>query len=531
MPKRAIPEQSSVSAAHTGHEAELWQMADALRGNMDSAEYKHVVLGLIFLKYISDAFEELHMQLEVDKSQGADPEDPDEYLAKNIFWVPTEARWGSIRAQARQSTIGQTIDNAMIGIEASNTTLKDVLPKNYARPSLDKERLGQLVDLISNIRVGDEESRSRDVLGRVYEYFLSKFASAEGKKGGEFYTPNCVVKLLVEMIEPYSGRVYDPCCGSSGMFVQSIEFIRAHANGNGGKGSRVSDISIFGQESNHTTWRLAKMNLAIRGINGKIEYGDSFLNDGHPDLRADYILANPPFNTKDWGGNRLKQDVRWKFGVPPTRNANYAWLQHIFYHLAPNGIAGVVLANGSMSSTHSGEGEIRKAMVDSDIVDCMIALPGQLFYSTQIPVCLWFLTKSKDGNGKNRIGETLLIDAREMGNMVNRVHRELSQDDISKIAETYHLWKKGDMLKSDDDKSKNRYVDISGFCKSVTIDEIRSGEYALNPGRYVGMAEREEDRIPLREKIFQLREELSTLQTEGVRLSEEVSHSLRRIGV
>ena len=406
----------NTTAANVGYEAELWRMADALRGSMDAAEYKHVVLGLIFLKYISDAFAEMHAKLEAEQAQGADPEDPDEYRAQSIFWVPAEARWAHLKAQARQSTIGQLVDDAMAGIERDNPALKGVLPKDYARPALDKTRLGQLIDLISNIKVGDAEARAKDVLGRVYEYFLSQFASAEGKKGGEFYTPRCVVKLLVEMLEPYRGRVYDPCCGSSGMFVQSMEFIRAHASGNGNGGRAKADISIYGQESNYTTWRLAKMNLAIRGIDGQIAHGDTFHNDRHPDLKADFILANPPFNISDWGGDRLRSDKRWQYGDPPAGNANFAWVQHIVHHLAPAGVAGFVLSNGSMSSNQSGEGEIRKKLVEEDVVDCMVALPGQLFYSTQIPACLWFLARDrKDHKFRDRRGEVLLIDARKMG--------------------------------------------------------------------------------------------------------------------
>lgn len=369
--------------APLGYEAQLWQMADALRNNMDAAEYKHVVLGLIFLKYISDAFAEQHARLVAEQAHGADPEDPDEYRAINVFWVPPEARWPHLQAQAKQSTIGQLVDDAMAGIERDNPVLKGVLPKDYARPALDKTRLGQLIDLISNIKVGDAESRAKDVLGRVYEYFLSQFASAEGKKGGEFYTPRCVVRLLVEMLEPYHGRVYDPCCGSSGMFVQSVDFIRAHANGNGNGGAhKPADISIYGQESNYTTWRLAKMNLAIRGIGGQIAHGDTFHADKFPDLKADFILANPPFNVSDWGGDRLQDDKRWRYGAPPAGNANFAWVQHMVHHLAPAGVAGFVLANGSMSSNQSGEGDIRKGLVEADLVDCMVALPSQLFYST-----------------------------------------------------------------------------------------------------------------------------------------------------
>ena len=430
------------TAANVGYEAELWKMADALRGSMDAAEYKHVVLGLIFLKYISDAFEEVHARLTAEKEQGADPEDPDEYRAQNVFWVPPEARWDHLKHQAKQPTIGQLVDDAMAAIERDNPQLKGVLPKEYARPALNKTRLGQLIDLVSNIEVGSEDARSRDVLGRVYEYFLSQFASAEGKKGGEFYTPRCVVSLLVEMLEPYEGRVYDPCCGSSGMFVQSIEFIRAHQNGNGNGGAARTNISIYGQESNYTTWRLAKMNLAIRGIEGQIAHGDTFHNDRHPDLKADFILANPPFNISDWGGERLKDDKRWKYGVPPASNANFAWVQHMVHHLAPGGTAGFVLANGSMSSQQSGEGEIRKNLVEADVVDCMVALPGQLFYSTQIPVCLWFLARDrKNGKYRHRTGEVLFIDARQMGSMVDRTHRELTGEDIARIAGTYHAWR------------------------------------------------------------------------------------------
>ena len=357
------------SRANLGFEAKLWEAADALRGSMDAAEYKHVTLGLIFLKYISDAFEEYHAMLEAQRDQGADPEDPDEYRAQNIFWVPKEARWSHLKANAKQPAIGQLVDNAMAAVERDNPSLKGVLPKEYARPALDKRRLGQLIDLIINIRVGDEDSRSKDVLGRVYEYFLGQFASAEGKKGGEFYTPRCIVRLLVEMLAFSKGRVYDPCCGSSGMFVQSEDFIEAH-------GGRIGDISIYGQELNYTTWRLSKMNLAIRGIDGQIAQGDTFQNDRFPDLKADYILANPPFNMSNWGGEHLKDDKKSKFGVPSTGNGSFAWVQHIVPHLAPTGVAGFVLANGSMSSNQSGEGEIRKNMIEADLVDCMVALPG-----------------------------------------------------------------------------------------------------------------------------------------------------------
>ena len=419
--------------------SEYWRMADALRGSMDAAEYKHVVLGLIFLKYISDAFEEAYAQLEKEIVDGADPEDPDEYRAQSIFWVPPEARWPVLQGQAHQPTIGTAVDDAMAAIERDNPVLNGVLPKDYARPALDKTRLGQVIDMVSNIKLGGAEARATDVLGSVYEYFLEQFALAEGRKGGEFYTPRSVVRLLVEMLEPYQGRVYDPCCGSSGMFVQSIEFIQAHASGNGNGGRAAADISIYGQESNYTTWRMARMNLAIRGIDGQIAHGDSFHNDRHPDLRADYILANPPFNVSDWGGERLQDDQRWRYGVPPKGNANFAWVQHFLHHLAPRGRAGFVLANGSMSSSQSGEGQIRKNIIEARLVDCIVALPGQLFRSTQIPACLWFL--SRDRSGAERRDETLFIDARKLGHMIDRTRRDLSPEDIARVADTYHAWR------------------------------------------------------------------------------------------
>ena len=447
-------------ATNTGHEDEYWRMADALRGSMDAAEYKHVVLGLIFLKYISDAFEERHAEVLAEWGQDA-AEDRDEYIAENIFWVPPEARWQYLKNQTRQPTIGRLIDDAMIAIERDNPALKDVLSKDYARPALDKTRLGQVVDMVSNIKVGGAQARATDVLGNVYEYFLEQFALAEGRKGGEFYTPRSVVRLLVEMLEPYQGRVYDPCCGSSGMFVQSVEFILAHASGNGNAGRAKGDISIYGQESNYTTWRMARMNLAIRGIEGRIEHGDSFHNDRHPDLRADYILANPPFNVSDWGGDRLRDDKRWEYGVPPVGNANFAWVQHFLYHLAPRGTVGFVLANGSMSSSQSGEGEIRKNIIEAGLVDCIIALPGQLFRSTQIPACLWFLSRGRsNGEQRDRQGETLFIDARKLGHMLDRTRRDLSQEDIARVADAYHAWRGS--------KEDNEYEDIPGFCKSAT---------------------------------------------------------------
>ena len=510
------------NGATTGYEAELWGMADALRGSMDAAEYKHVVLGLIFLKYISDAFEEAQAKLESERDQGADPEHPDEYRAQSIFWVPPEARWAHLKAQAKQPTIGQLVDDAMAAIERDNEGLKDVLPKDYARPALDKTRLGQLIDLVSNIRVGDEEARSRDVLGRVYEYFLSRFASAEGKRGGEFYTPRSVVRLLVEMLEPYNGRVYDPCCGSAGMFVQSVEFIRAHASGNGNGGKARADISIYGQESNYTTWRLARMNLAIRGIEGQIAHGDTFHNDRHPDLKADFILANPHFNDSEWQGDLLTDDQRWAYGVPPAGNANFAWVQHMAHHLAPNGVAGFVLANGSMSSNQSGEGEIRANLVEAGLVDCMVALPGQLFYSTQIPACLWFLARNRRRGNQDRSDKVLFIDARKLGHMVDRTHRELADDDIQRIADTYHAWR--------GEEDAGEYADVPGFCKSATLEEVRKHDHVLTPGRYVGAEPQADDGEPFVEKMARLSAQWREQQAEAARLDEAIEENLRSLG-
>ncbi len=505
------------NSATLGFEKRMWEATDALRGSMDAADYKHVVLGLIFLKYISDSFEELHARLEAERSQGADPEDPDEYRALNVFWVPPEARWSRLKDNAVQPIIGQLVDEAMEAVERDNPFLKGVLPKDYARPALDKQRLGQLINLISNIGLGDEESRSKDILGRVYEYFLAQFASAEGKKGGEFYTPRCIVRPLVEMLQPFRGRVYDPCCGSAGMFVQSEEFIRAH-------GGRLGDIAIYGQESNYTTWRLAKMNLAIRGIEGQIAHGDSFHNDRFPDLKADYILANPPFNVSDWRGELLREDKRWRYGVPPVGNANFAWVQHIIYHLAPTGLAGFVLANGSMSSNQSGEGEIRKNIIEADLVDCMVALPGQLFYSTQIPACLWFLARDKkNGRFRDRRGQVLFIDARKMGRMVDRTHRELTEDDIARIAGAYHAWR--------GDKGVGRkYEDIPGFCKSATLEEIRKHGYVLTPGRYVGAEKKEDDGEPFAEKKQRLVAQLREQQAEAAKLDAAIAANLKNLG-
>ena len=517
--KKTAKTKGTSRGATVGYEAQLWQLADALRGSMDAAEYKHVVLGLIFLKYISDAFEERHAKLVAETAKGADPEDPDEYRALSIFWVPPEARWAHLKAKARQATVGQVVDDAMVGIERDNPGLKNVLPKDYARPALDKTRLGQLIDLISNIQVGDEESRARDVLGRVYEYFLSRFALAEGRNAGEFYTPRSVVKLLVEMLEPYRGRVYDPCCGSSGMFVQSVEFIRAHASGNGNGGQAKADISIYGQESNYTTWRLAEMNLAIRGIEGQIARGDTFHDDRHPDLKADFILANPPFNISDWGGERLRDDKRWQYGAPPAGNANFAWVQHIVHHLAPAGVAGFVLANGSMSSNQSGEGEIRKNLIEADMVDCMVALPGQLFYSTQIPACLWFLARDrKDGKFRDRRGQLLFIDSRKLGRLVDRTHRELTDENI---ARTYHSWR--------GEQEVGAYADVPGFCKSATLEELRKHGHVLTPGRYVGAEAHEDDVEPFDEKMQRLVAQLREQQAEAARLDAAIAATLKEL--
>ena len=513
---RAKKKAGNGTGANLGFEEKLWQAADTLRANMDAAEYKHVVLGLVFLKYVSDAFEEQHARLLADRKSGADPEDPDEYRAIHIFWVPKEARWSFLKAHAKQATIGTLVDDAMAAIERDNPSLKGVLPKDYARPGLDKHRLGQLVDLVGSIGLGDEESRSKDVLGRVYEYFLSQFASAEGRQSGQFYTPRCVVRALVEMLAPWKGRVYDPACGSGGMFVQSEKFIEEH-------GGKVGQISVYGQESNYTTWRLAKMNLAIRGIDARIAHGDSFHADGHPDLKADYVLANPPFNDSDWRGDLLKDDKRWAFGVPPAGNANFAWVQHFIHHTAPSGMAGFVLANGSMSSSQSGEGEIRKAIVEADLVDCMVALPGQLFYSTQIPVCLWFLARDrKNGRFRDRRGEILFVDARKLGTMVDRVHRELTPDDIAKIAGTYHAWR--------GDKGAGEYADVPGFCKSAKVEEVREHGFVLTPGRYVGAEAAEEDDEPFETRMKRLVAQLREQQAEGAKLDAAIAASLKGLG-
>ncbi|MCL5734246.1 MAG: type I restriction-modification system subunit M [Actinobacteria bacterium] len=483
---------------------------------MDAAEYKHVVLGLIFLKYISDAFEAKHEGLISQQVDGADPEDPDEYRAENVFWVPKEARWSHLKSKAPQPTIGTIVDDAMSAIERENSSLKGVLPKDYGRPGLDKQRLGQLINLVSDIGLGSPADRAKDILGRVYEYFLAQFASAEGKKGGQFYTPSHVVRVLVEMLAPYRGRVYDPCCGSGGMFVSSEKFIEAHQG-------RIGDLSVFGQESNYTTWRLCKMNLAIRGIDAHIAHGDTFHNDQNADLKADYVLANPPFNDSDWRGDLLGNDKRWVYGVPPASNANFAWVQHFIYHLAPTGIAGFVLANGSMSSNQSGEGEIRKNIVEAGLVDCMVALPGQLFYSTQIPVCLWFLARNKhNGRFRDRRGETLFIDARQLGTMVDRTHRELTEEDVAKVSGTYHAWR--------GDPGSRVYQDVPGFCKAATTEDIRKHGHALTPGRYVGAPLAEEDDEPFGQRMNRLVADLREQQAEAGRLDAVITANLRDLG-
>jgi type I restriction enzyme M protein len=520
------PEKATIKPL--GIEAQLWKAADALRNNMDAAEYKHVVLGLVFLKYISDSFDErrgeIKTLIEDQKSEyhGYEDalEDRDQYTSKGVFWVPAKARWTVLRDNAKQPTIGKTIDDAMVAIERDNPRLKGILPKDYARPSLDWHRLGELIDLVGNIGIGGIEARDHDVLGRVYEYFLSQFASAEGKKGGQFYTPRSIVRLLVEMIEPYHGRVYDPCFGSGGMFVQSVKFIEAH-------GGKRNDIAIYGEESNPTTWRLGGMNLAIRGIEADLgpENADSFRRDVHPDLKADFILANPPFNDSHWNGELLREDVRWKYGAPPVGNANYAWVQHFIHHLAPNGVAGFVLANGSLSSQQSGEGEIRKNLVEVDLIDCVVALPGQLFYSTQIPVSLWFVARDKAGRSENcrgRKGEILFVDARQAGHLVDRTHRDLSDGDIGKITNAYHSWR--------GEKGAGKYEDVPGFCASVTAEAVATNDYVLTPGRYVGAEEVAGDGELLEMKMDRLTTSLREQMAEGRRLETAIEASLMGLG-
>jgi type I restriction enzyme M protein len=502
------------NGANLGFEAQLFLAADKLRKNLEPSDYKHVALGLIFLKHISNAFEVKRAALLAEDPAAA--EDPDEYLAENVFWVPKEARWSHLQANARQPTIGKLIDDAMADIEKVNPGLKGVLPKDYNRPALDKVMLGELIDLVSGIATGEPGDKAKDLLGRVYEYFLGGFAGSEGKRGGEFYTPRSIVRLMVEMLEPYKGRVYDPCCGSGGMFVQSEKFIESH-------GGKIGDIAIYGQESNNTTWRLCKMNLAVRGIDADIRWNNegSFHKDELKDLRFDYILANPPFNISDWGGERLREDSRWTYGVPPVGNANYAWLQHILWHLSPNGTAGVVLANGSMSSAQSGEDVIRKGMVEADVVDCMVALPGQLFYSTQIPACLWFLARNKNPGAKlrDRRGEVLFIDARKIGTLVDRTRKEFADEDIAKIAGVYHAWREG-----------KGYGDVPGFCKAAKLEEIRGHNHVLTPGRYVGAKDVEDDDVPFVERFAALGAKLEHQFREADALTATIRTELAKVG-
>lgn len=526
--------ENQTNSTSLGFEAKLWAMADKLRSNMDAAEYKNVVLGLIFLKFISDKFNAKYEDLKArQETDFTDPEERDEYLAENVFWVPKGARWGDIQDSATTAKIGQTVDDAMRAIETENPALEGVLPKNYARSDLDKRLLGDVINLVGKIELvaNEEADQGNDILGRTYEYFIGQFAAAEGKKGGQFYTPSCVVELLVRMIEPFKGRAYDPCCGSGGMFVQSERFVEAHGGGR-------DDLSVYGQESNPQTWRLAKMNLAIRGITANLgpRAADSFHDDLHKDLKADFVLANPPFNVSDWGGERRRSDVRWKLGVPPVSNANFAWVQHFIHHLAPHGLAGFVLANGSLSSNQSGEGDIRAEMIKRDIVDCIVSLPGQLFYTTQIPVCLWFLARDKsngilkDKRLRDRRGETLFINARTLGHMETRTLRVLSspnnveagqKSDIGSIVDAYHAWREG----------RRDYHDVPGFCKSVSNERIEAQGYVLTPGRYVGAAAVEEDDTPFAERFSELQVKLEEQITEADRLNAAVQESLRRVFV
>lgn len=493
------------TTANIGFEKKIWDAACVLRGNIDASEYKNVVLGLIFLKYISDRFEIKYQQL-LEEGEGFE-EDIDEYISEGIFFVPQGARWGDISAQAHNPEIGIAIDNAMVAIEKANKRLKGILPKNFARPELDKRRLGEVVDLFTNIKMHDH-GVEKDILGRTYEYCLSKFAEQEGKLAGEFYTPSCVVRTLVEILQPYHGRVYDPCCGSGGMFVQSAKFIENHSG-------NINDISVYGQDSNPTTWKLAQMNLAIRGIDADLgQYNaDTFFNDCHPTLRADYIMANPPFNLSDWGADKLQDDPRWKYGVPPSGNANFAWLQHMIYHMAPNGRIGMVLANGSLSSQSGGEGEIRKNIINADLVDCIVAMPSQLFYTTQIPVSLWFLS-----NNKKQKGKTLFIDARKMGELVTRKLRELSDDDIQKLADTYNAFNNGTL------------EDVKGFCAVVSTQQIAQQDYILTPGRYVGIKKQQDDGEPFEAKMTRLTTELSEMFKQSHDLEEEIRKNLGALG-
>ncbi len=494
-----------INSANLGFEEKIWQAADKLRGNLDAGEYKHVVLGLIFLKYISDSFEEKYQEL-VEEGAGFE-EEKDEYLADNIFYVPDEARWNYIARYSNEPEIGIIIDNAMAAIERENNRLKGILPKNFARPELDKRRLGEVVDIFTNIPLTDHKDK-KDVLGRTYEYCLAMFAEQEGRRAGEFYTPSSIVRTLVEILEPYDGRVYDPCCGAGGMFVQSAKFVENH-HGN------IRDLSVFGQEANPTTWKLAHMNLAIRGIEADLgkTYDDTFFNDQHPTLRADFIMANPPFNMSDWGGDKLAEDKRWKYGTPPQGNANFAWLQHMIYHLSPNGKIGMVLANGSLSSQTGNEGEIRKNIIEDDLVECIVAMPDKLFYSTGIPVSLWILNRAKKQEGK-----TLFIDARNMGEMVTRAHRQLREEEIMKIADTYKAFVNGNL------------EEVQGYSAIATTEEISKQDYILTPGRYVGIEEEEDDGEPFEEKMERLTMELSDLFEESHKLENEIRERLKVIG-
>ena len=496
-------------------EKQLWKAADKLRKNIDAAEYKHVVLGLIFLRYISDAFAALHRRLVSEQHLGADPEDRDEYRAENVFFVPPSARWGYLQARAKAPEIGKDVDSAMDAIERDNASLRGVLPKVYARGNLDPTSLGGLVDLISNVALDAAQERSADVLGHVFEYFLGEFALAEGKKGGQFYTPKSVVKLLVEMLEPFQGRVFDPCCGSGGMFVQSETFVARHQG-------RLSDISIYGQESNLTTWRLAKMNLAIRGIDSSQVLWNtegSFLNDAHKDLKADYVIANPPFNDSDWSGDLLRGDARWQYGEPPNGNANYAWIQHFVYHLSPGGQAGFVLAKGALTSKTSGEGDIRRELVEAGLVDCVVNLPAKLFLNTQIPVSLWFLSRNRaNGKFRDRRQEILFIDARNLGHLINRRTREFSDEDIAAIAGAYHNWR----------NRNGKYEDVAGFCKAAPLARVRELDYVLTPGRYVGLPD-EEDDFDFAERFAALQAELAAQIAEEARLNALIQGNLARM--
>jgi type I restriction enzyme M protein len=515
VPKvRTTTETKNISAAPPGFEAHLWAATDALRGSLDAVEYKPVVLGLIFLKYISDAFEEQRLRREAGSVH--DP-DPDQYRAAGIFWVPPEAHWSHLKSIAGQPTIGQAVDHAIAELERDNPSLRGVLPRDYGGPHLDQRRLGEVIDLVSNIRAGGAEGRPKEIFGRIYEYFLSQFAAAEGKRG-ERHTPRCIVRLLVEMLEPDQGRVYDPCCGSAGMFVQSMEHASAQANGNGSSGKAKNGISIRGQEPSFTAWRLARMNLTIHGIDGLIAHGDSLQNDCFPGLAADFILSHPPFNQSDWRGEALREDERWKFGVPPTGNANFAWVQHIVSHVAPTGVAGIVLSNGSMSSNQSGEGEIRKNLIEAGVVDCIVALPGQLFSSTQVPACLWLLTR------RDRRGEVLFLDARQLGVLMDRTHRVLSDEEITRIAITYRAWRGAG--------GERRYADVPGFCKAVELEEIRKNSHVLVPGRYVGVEEvAETDAATFEAKVRHLVAQLQEQAAQATTLDRTIARSLKQLGL